>query len=78
MKKEAVLIKYLFITVYAKTDIFILFIQSILLILAILMIPIIIYIICIFIIDRISRKRLQNNIKIYEESTAKSPIEGRK
>ena len=38
--------------------------------LGILAIPIIIYIVFIFIIDRISRDRLKNNMKIYEGITA--------
>ena len=51
-------------------ELFIFFIRSILWSLGILAIPIIIYIVFIFIIDRISRDRLKNNMKIYEEITA--------
>ena len=51
-------------------ELFIFFIRSILWSLGILAIPIIIYIVFIFIIDKISRDRLKNNMKIYEKITA--------
>ena len=51
-------------------ELFVFFMRSILWGLGILAIPIIIYIVFIFIIDRISRNRLKNNMKIYEEITA--------